>query len=242
MSNGLKSRKELYEVTKREDSIFSRTAEDSSKTYLVCGRSFSGKTFFLTSELNKLIGEKRGGKGPDKNRPVYDLILILTESTDADPLKKLDKTLPILVMKGFYPRVVMLLKKIQDASKRSFRFLVILDDVVAGIRNGIAQKMILTLRNSHISTCLLMQYVKLISPAMRNSISELYITKLKSEEYEYLLQGFLSSHARECVGNIRSLNQLASDFNDYVGTDVLFYDQRRDKLGLIPRKPWLKDS
>lgn len=239
MSKTLKSRKELYAFSKQHG-IFHRDRDDASKTFLTCGRSYSGKTHFLVSELNKLVDEKQITPS-GRVRPVYDLILIMTESTDADPIKNLNPKLPVLLIKGYYPRIVLLLKKIQDASKRSFRFLVILDDIVHNVRDGTAKKQILTLRNSHISTCMLMQYVKLISPAMRNSIHEMYITGLKPEEYEYLLQGFLSSHARECVGNIRSINQLALEFKDYIASDILCYDQRRDKMGLIYRKPWMKE-
>jgi hypothetical protein len=222
------------------DNIFGRSKDDPSKTYLVCGRSYSGKTHFLVQQLNKLSGKTQGNKWPLTKRPVYDLIIFMTESTDADPLKDLDPALNTLLIRGYYPRVVMLIKKIQDMSKRSFRFLVVLDDIVDNIRDGTARKQILTLRNSHISTCILAQYVKLISPAMRNSIHEWYVTGLKPEEYEYLLQGFLSSHARDILGNIRNMSQLASEFMMYIGSDILYYSQREDKLAFIKRAEWRK--
>ena len=200
IQNGI--REKLYEVTKDkvEEGIFYKKREDPSKTFLVVGRSYSGKTHFLVENLNKLAGKKQCCKMPHILRPVYDLILFMTESTDADPL----------------------------------------DDIVDNIRNGTARKQILTLRNSHISTCILSQYVKLISPAMRNSIHEWYVTGLKPEEYEYILSGFLSSFAREIVGNVRSMSQLAYDFRNFIGSDILFYSQKEDRMGLIKREEWKK--
>lgn len=241
-NRSLISRKELYAVTRKDDpkhdSIFSKpdNRESPSKTYFITGRSFSGKTTFLVNELNKLANETQCCKMPWLLRPVYDLILFMTESTDADPLKGLDPKLPVLMVRGYYSKLVLLLKRIQDASKRAFRFLVVLDDIVDGVRDGTARKQILTLRNSHISTCIVSQYVKLISPAMRNSVHEWYITSLKPEEYQYLLQGFLQSHARDVVGNIKSLSQLALEFRDYIGSDIFYYSQREDRMGLIKRK------
>lgn len=242
MSKGLVSRKALYNVTKRTDeehkSIFSKRREDPSKTFFICGRSYTGKTHFLVSELNKLTDEHQCCKLPWKLRPVYDLILFMTESLDADPVKNLDKSLPILIIRGYNQRVILLLKKIQDASSRGFRFLVVLDDIIDELRSNTVRKQILTLRNSHISTCIVAQYPKLITPSMRNSIHEWYITGLKPEEYEYLLSGFLASHARDVVGNIKSSSVLAYEFKDFIGSDILFFSQREDKMGLIKRAKW----
>lgn len=243
MSKTLKTREQLYDFAKMKTkkSIFFRERIDPSKTYLILGKSFSGKTTYLVENLNKLVNKQQDTVSPHNKRPIYDLILFMTESTDADPIKGLDKTLPLLMIRGYYPRLVLLLKKIQDASKRAFRFLVILDDIVQNVREGVAKKQILTLRNSHISTCLLMQYPKLISPAMRSSIHELYILKLRPTDWEYLLQSFLNNHAREVLGNIRSIHQLVEEFMEYLGPDIMFLDQRRDEMGLIKREDWAKE-
>lgn len=225
----MKTKEQLY----TSPDIFMREYDDPSTTSMVVGRSYSGKTHFLVSELNKLAGKTRIQHGV--KRPIYDQIFLFTESVDATPLANLDSRVKVTLIRGYLPKVIMLLKKVQDYSKNNFRFLVILDDVVSNIRQGIFLKQILTMRNAHISTCILLQYVKLITPAQRNSIHHMYITGLKPEEYEYLLQGFLSSHARDAVGNIRSIPELSNEFHKWIGTDIVFYDQRRDKFQMIQR-------
>lgn len=225
-------KKALYEPG---NDIFLRTAEESARTVCILGRSFSGKTFFLVQNLNALAGRLRGGSGKSRKQPMYDLIILFSESLSAEPLEGLDPSLNVIFIAGYIPQIVQLLKKINDASNNAFRFLVILDDVVTGIRSGTMAKQILTMRNSQISTSLLIQYVKLISPAMRNSIHDYFITGLKPEEWSYLLQSFLSSLVKELIGNQPSNQRLAEEFKRWVKKDIVHYDQRHDVLTFIER-------
>lgn len=222
-----------------KENLFTRNFDDSSKTIGIIGRSGSGKTYFLCSELNKIAGHKRGGTGKDRERPVYDLLLFMTESIDASPMRLLDRSINLKMIRGYHPRVVQLLKKIQDSSRNAFRFLVLMDDIVdeKALRKGTFVKQICVLRNSHISTCFLCQYPKMVPPAVRNSCHHLFFTGVKPEELEYLLKSFLSSHAREAVGNIRSLGELSEEFHKFIGSNILHYGQRYDKMHLIQRDP-----
>jgi len=215
--------------------LFLRTKDEPSQTFMILGRSRTGKTHFLVENLNKLAGKKRGGKGPDKNRPVYDLILLFTESLDAEPLKGLSEGVLVMKVNGFHPRVVALLKRIQDASNTSFRFLVILDDVVSGLRGGIYPKMLLTMRNSHISCCTLLQYIKIITPAARQNCHHIFITGLRDDDWEYMMRGFMGSHVKELIGNHGSLYNLASMFRQWVGDDIVHFDNVKDELTFVKR-------
>lgn len=232
----------LYET---DVDIFSREPGESAKTVCILGRSFSGKTHFLVQQLNKLAGRKRGGqcenkgkkrcKCGDKDRPMYDMILLFSESLSAEPLKGLDPRVNLKLVEGYVPKVVQLLKQINDASENAFRFLVILDDVVSGIRSGTFVKQVLTMRNAQISTVILTQYAKLLSPAARNSFHHFYITGLKPEEWEYMNKSFLSANVKELIGDMRSAPQLATEFKKWVGDDIVHYDQRKDELSFIHR-------
>lgn len=227
----------MSEINYDDPDLFLRKKDDPSETNIILGRSRTGKTFFLVEELNKLVGRVRGGTGPDRNRPMYDKIILFTESLDADPLKNLDPSLDVQIINGFRPPIVGLLKKIQDASNRAFRFLLILDDVVTGIRGGVFPKMILTFRNSHISTCILIQYIKLVTPAVRQSAHQIYITGLKDDDYEYVMRAFLSSHALDLFGgNKLSHYRLGHDFRKFVGQDIVHYNNVMDTVSLIHRK------
>lgn len=219
----------MYET---EVDIFTRKPDESAKTICILGRSYSGKTHFLVEQLNKIVGKTRIVKGI--KRPIYDAIFLFSESLSAEPLTGLSKELKVHVVQGYIPRVVQLLKQINSASDNSFRFLVIMDDVITNIRSGTFAEQILTMRNAQITTCFLIQYVKLISPAIRNSVHHYYITGLKPEEWEYLNKSFLASLAKELVGNYNN-SQLAVEFKRWVGDDIVHYDQRRDEISFIQR-------
>ena len=232
-----KAREVLKSALYEEDvDVFGYGEGESAKTVCILGRSFSGKTHFLVEELNKLVGRTRKFSGTNIKRPLYDKIILFTESLSADPLKDLDPRLDITLIQGYIPKIVQLLKRINTITDNKFRFLVILDDVVNGIRAGTFAKQILTMRNSNISTCILIQYVKLISPAMRNSVHHYYITGLKPEEWEYLVKSFLVSLIKELIGSHGTISNLSIEFKNWVADDVVHYDQRRDELSFIGRE------
>ena len=215
--------------------VFGREENDDSRTIGIIGRSGTGKTHFVVNELNKLAGKKRAN-----GRPVYDAIYFMTESLDATPLSGLDDSLNVKLIRGYYPKIVQLLKMIQDKSRNAFRFLIILDDIVdeKQIRRGVFVKQITILRNSHISTCVLVQYAKMLTPSCRNSLHHIYVTKIKPEEYKYLIESTLGSHVREALGRRGGSNtELSYDFYDWVGSDIVHYIQRYDKLKLVQRDP-----
>jgi hypothetical protein len=216
--------------------IFNKVSTDSGTTSTLMGRSCSGKTYFLVEMLNKLVGVKRGGKGPDKRRPMYDMIILFTESLSADPLKGLDSRLDVKLVKGFSPTIVRFLKQINDNSNNSFAFLIILDDVVTNIRGGTFSKQILTMRNANISTTILLQYTKLVTPAVRNSLHHFYFTGYKPEEWEYIIKSFLKSLVVELIGKHSPVSRLAEVWKEWVGDDIVHYDQKNDTVTFIKRE------
>ena len=99
-------------------SIFS--PEETGVTYGCIGKSFSGKTTFIVNQLNKLT---------EQELAQYNAIIFFNESAHAQPLKDLAphvKTKMILLDR-FCPKVLQVLKKINDATKLLFKFLVIFD-------------------------------------------------------------------------------------------------------------------
>lgn len=143
----------------------------TGKSYLILGSSFSGKTTFIVENLNKLF-------------PLdYDLICLFTETKNSEPLKKLDKNLPIMIFEGWQPEIPQFLKGINDECNNKFKFLCILDDIVDAKMSKTLNKLILTFRNSNISTCISIQYPRLISKASRSSFHEVVVNGSRSIEW-----------------------------------------------------------
>ena len=191
--------------------------EESAKTTCILGASFTGKTTLLVNELNKL------------NKESYDKIVLFTESTSADPLKALHSDLDIKIIDRFCPSIPKFLKDINSETNNKFKFLLILDDVIE-LKNSTFSKMILTMRNSNISTVVLLQHVKLITPSSRNSIHNYYITGLRIEDWEYVLRAFLASHFRHILDERGSYTKLSERVKDYMKGKTLYYDQRKDEI------------
>lgn len=208
--------------------IFWKQPSDSAKTKCILGSSFSGKTYFLASELNKL------SKSSDK---VYDWVFIFTESPQSQPLQKLDKRIldRTTIVPLYIPKIVQILKRINTKSKNHFRFLVILDDVVSGIRAGTFIKQILTMRNSQISTCILLQYAKLVPPSARNSFHDFYIVQLRVDDWEYILKQFIGALVKKHFPERKNYQVLAEDIKQFMQKQgrILHFNQVQDELSLI---------
>jgi hypothetical protein len=144
---------------------------DTGKSTLILGASFSGKTYLLAHELNKI----QPGD--------YECIILFTESVNADPLKDINPRLNVQVFQGFKPNIVDFLKRVNDLLENRFRILCILDDVVDQKMSKTLNKMILTYRNANISTCILIQYPNLISKSSRSSFHQVAITGSRSLEF-----------------------------------------------------------
>ena len=144
---------------------------DTGKSTLLLGASFSGKTYLLVRELNKL------------HPGDYDGIFLFTESPAAEPLKDLRADLKVKIYQGFDPTIVDFLKAVNDELSNKFRYLIILDDVVDQKLSKTLNKMVLTYRNSNISTCILIQYPNLISKSSRSSFHQVVLVGARSLEW-----------------------------------------------------------
>jgi hypothetical protein len=163
-------------IPKEDCSIFPKEGffhpdPTTGKSYLILGSSFSGKTTFMVEQLNKLFKEE------------YALVCLFTETKNSEPLKKLKESLPILIFEGWKPEIPQFLKGINDRCENKFKFLIILDDVVDQKTSKTLNKLVLTYRNANISTCISIQYPKLISASSRSSFHEIVITGSRSLEW-----------------------------------------------------------
>ena len=212
--------------------------EHTGVTFGIIGKSFSGKTHFWVHELNKLNKEQLNA---------YNAILFFTESTSAEPLSMLKKNVKkkMITMDRFCPSLLAVLKRLNDETKNKFKFLVILDDILE-LRSMLIIKMVLTLRNSNISTVISIQYEKLLTPSQRSSLHNLYIFNLRTESWEYMLKGYLLGNFKELVPALSERENigkkrltpssiaeiLRESMNDY----ICGYDQRRDQLKIYYKR------
>jgi hypothetical protein len=221
----------------KDYSLFKRQPGDGGKTTFFAGRSYSGKTYLLAEELNKLAGQTETIKhsGISYSRPVYSKIIIMTSSPHAEPLKKIDKKLNVKIVPLYLASVVQLMKRINDAATNHFPFLICLDDVFDSMKGHSFKKLILTLRNSNISTVTLSQAVKHALPELRNSFHQIAITKFNCAEWDYYIGAALETSIEEILGANMTRKKLAKAWTEWVGQDIVLHNNREDRLSLIER-------
>ena len=206
-------------------SIF--TPEETGVTYAMVGKSFSGKTTFLVNELNKLT---------EKDLLKYNVIIFFTESAHAKPLKDLAPHVrgKMVLVDRFVPKVLQALKKINDELACYFKALIIYDDIIQ-LRGMLLTKTILTLRNSNISSAISIQYEKLLSPAQRSSLHNIWIFNLRVPSWEFFLQGFLIGNVKELLPSLKdekSIPVVAQKLRSSMDSHILYYNQRTDQIAL----------
>jgi len=167
------------------------TSVPTGQTALLLGSSYSGKTTLLVHGLNNIIKEKS-----------YDAIIIFTESPNAKPLEGLNPSNRITLSQGFYPNIVRLLVRINRASDNRFRFFTVLDDITDMKNNSTYKKMVLTMRNSNISTAVLIQDPTLCPPSHRGSFHNIYFLGAGSniQRKDYIVKHWLNGHIRHRLG------------------------------------------
>ncbi len=206
-------------------SIFS--PEPSGTTYAIVGKSFSGKTTFIVNQLNSLT--------EDEIR-MYNAIIFFTESANAEPLADLSSLAKekMILTDRFCPKILQVLKKLNDSTHNKFKFLVIFDDILQ-LRGMLLTKCILTLRNSNISTVISIQYEKLMNPAQRSSVHNMYLFPMRFDQWEYMLKGFVLGNVKELLPSLsedKRVSVVAQKMRQCMDDHILYYDQRKDKISL----------
>lgn len=205
--------------------------EETGVTYAMIGKSMSGKTTFLVNNLNLLTEQELNQ---------YNAIVYFTKSPNANPLKDLKpETRKRFIMVGrFCPKILMAMKRINDETDLMFKFLVIFDDILK-LRGALLSECILTLRNSNISTALSIQYEKLMTPAQRASVHNVFIFNLRTEQWEFFLKGFIVGNIKEIVPPLRGVKrvwEVAQTMREVMNPFILYYDQRNDKTMFFNKK------
>jgi len=198
--------------------------DNTGVTYAMIGKSKSGKTTFLVNNLNLL-------KEDELNQ--YNAIIYFTKSPNANPLADVDPRIRkrLILVGRFCPKVLMALKRINDETDLMFKFLVIFDDILQ-LRGRLLTECILTLRNSNISTALSIQYEKLMSPAQRASVHNVYIFNLRTEQWEFFLKGFIVGNIKEIVPPLRPVKrvwEVAQTMREVMNPFILYYNQVDDE-------------
>lgn len=240
-------RDDLYHT----DPLFSREPSDSGRTSYMAGLSASGKTTLCTTELNRIVNARRGGDDPMvAARYMWERIFILTTSKNSEPWKDLkDPNERIRIIPFYLPKLIGLLKRINDVADNKCPFLLIFDDCFSHAKGTTFKSLALVLRNCQISSCSMSQRYNDITPGCRQSVHQTLVTRFTDADWCVIIKEQIKAevirlleerHLVDAKGmrNRGSEAKLAVIFNEFVGSNIVLYDQRKRKLSLIKRDPF----
>lgn len=214
---------EKFAEEKQEDYKFDKLDyldPNQAKSIIILGASGSGKTSILVKMLDKL-------KPKD-----YFKVIIFTESPNSAPLNDFKNRMKnnTFIFDTFTPKIVYFLKQINELSNNKYKFLIILDDVIE-LRSGILNKMMLVFRNSNISSVILSQYSKLLTPASRASAWYTIIRNLRSADWEHVIKmyGLRDENNPKKYPSVyaRELNEKMKGYDK-----IMVLDNRKDEMSI----------
>lgn len=148
-----------------------------------------------------LIGSGRSGKSTcmielyKKIFPRNTISVMMSNSSQASIYKDLPKN-KVIVSPAYYPKVIKDMAMINRETKNEYDFLVILDDVVTGIKfDKELLKLLAIYRNSNVSSIISVQAVKLLNSAGRTNFSFILLFKLNSDDQiEIIIRSYLNTY------------------------------------------------
>lgn len=110
--------------------------------------------------------------------------------------EKRDKRL--IVCQTYEPKLIKLAAAINRKTKNAYNFCFLLDDIVDKRDDVVLKELILTLRNSNLSSVVCLQYSNLLAKMARANVNNLLLFGFNSDEaIELVCQQFLAGHLRE---------------------------------------------
>ena len=234
-----------------EHGVFHRSEGDSASTRIFIGKSRSGKSTFLVDQINKLAGLEKTVEGGIR-RPMYDFIIIFSESLESKPLQSLSRNLDnVVLLSRYLPKVPLLLKRLNDVSGNRFNFLLVLDDCLGSsggksLRAGNFSRLMLVFRNSNISTVVCIQSAKMLDPSSRESTHYLFSFGMKTKDAKRVVNELIFDSALKHVGGLKeggrskTSDEISREFFEKVGSNILLYDNLANESSIIPRLDFKK--
>jgi hypothetical protein len=166
--------------------------KDTGNTFCLFGASKSGKTTFMMKLYNKYF--------PEHFLPKKKLLTTLFAMNSQIPLYDTDDKLIIKCDKidTNVESYIDWQRKINKKNDNCFSFLNMFDDFIEIRHNTMLNNLILTYRNSNMSSIICLQYINLLSKQARSNINNVFLFKMNTDEsIDVCLKVYLSSFIKK---------------------------------------------
>lgn len=193
--------------------------ETTGSSICMFGSSKSGKTTIM-KQIIQLFDPKK-----------Y-IVVIMAENIHSPVYADLPKE--VIKLAKFIGRIVELAFRIQRLTKNHYKFVFFVDDVVTEKENKILKKMILTYRNSNISTVIALQDTMLLKKTERLNINHAIFTYQNNEEgredaVEKFLNGYMGGRRLKMADKTDIYKRLTAD-HQFIALDLLDGTMRLSKV------------
>ena len=159
-----------------------------------------------TGNSTVLLGSSKAGKSSTmmylyrKHYGGADTIATLFASNPQIPLyKPKDKeTRRLITVTGYDPRLILLARAINRGTCNRYSFMFMLDDIIDQRQDKVLAELILTLRNSRVSSMVCLQYGNLLAKMSRSNVNNVLLFRFNNDEaIEVAIAHYLKSHFRK---------------------------------------------
>lgn len=158
--------------------------EGTGNTTLLLGSSKVGKSTLLMSIYNKYY--------TDQICVLFAHNPQISEYKDSRSAKK-----NLIVCNQFFPEVIRTEHRIQKKTKNKFAFCNFLDDILDDKDQKVMKSLVLSLRNSKISSVISLQFPSLVNKSVRGNINNVILFRFNSDEgIKSAIDAFLGSTLR----------------------------------------------
>lgn len=103
----------------------------------------------------------------------------------------------LITVTGYDPRLIRMARAINRGADNKYKFCFMLDDIIDQRQDKTLAELILTLRNSNISSMVCLQYSNLLAKMSRSNVNNILLFRFNSDEsIEIAIAQFLRSHFR----------------------------------------------
>lgn len=189
--------------------------KNTGNTILLLGASKSGKSTFIMALFDSLFG-----KSQDSCKGGY--IPVLFSANKHAAIYKDNRLKGVMKCDKFNKDGILLVNQCQKINKtcdNQFNFLFMFDDIVDMSSKTIIKKLILTYRNSNISSVISLQYPKLIQPSERGNINNVlffsfnYYEIIESVIKLFLLHEFRKMGFTKMNDMVNKYKELTADYH-----------------------------
>lgn len=145
-----------------------------------------------------------------------------------NPQIKLYKDPKLIRSTYFLPSVIGDFHRINRRTKNHYDFTVLMDDIVDEKENNTVRKLILTFRNSNISSIVSLQSPTLLNKSNRASVNNIIFFRFNTDEMiEQVIRTYLSSYLKGRMDDkIRQYRELTKDHQ------FIYLDPRENKISV----------